>query len=359
MRLKMRSRRNSATPGLVALVKERCPHFLVAFVTHGERVVRAIESVTSLPLRPAAVLRPSTLLMRAIPQRHPVDEALHVWSKARRAQSLPTSAKYARIRTARSNSLASDLQGNAPLMQFLLNAPRFLFFTGKGGVGKTSIACATAIHWLASPHETEKIVRLAPNSERKGWSGRHLMGSVASPRTAWRGTQVGVVCFAIYFLLRIREGFQCRRLPLVEADGLSTLRRFILKQRLQPLDAKDVPWAQRIGEHRQASQQWSGAESLTKRMNSSQIAGITWAESCFSRASTASLPETACWNFLIGSSDPSTGSSTSVSILLWPWRAWSSVCRIFSIATTCSAAPPRRRRLWFRWIYCFRSLSTH
>ena len=31
-------------------------------------------------------------------------------------------------------------------MQFLLNAPRFLFFTGKGGVGKTSIACAAAIH---------------------------------------------------------------------------------------------------------------------------------------------------------------------------------------------------------------------
>jgi hypothetical protein len=70
----VRSRRNSATPGLVALVKERCPHFLVAFVTHGERVVRAIESVTSLPLR-AAASRPSTLLMRAIPQRHPVAEA--------------------------------------------------------------------------------------------------------------------------------------------------------------------------------------------------------------------------------------------------------------------------------------------
>lgn len=30
-------------------------------------------------------------------------------------------------------------------MQFLLNAPRHLFFTGKGGVGKTSIACATAV----------------------------------------------------------------------------------------------------------------------------------------------------------------------------------------------------------------------
>ncbi|PHV10075.1 arsenical pump-driving ATPase [Chitinimonas sp. BJB300] len=30
-------------------------------------------------------------------------------------------------------------------MHFLLNAPRHLFFTGKGGVGKTSIACATAV----------------------------------------------------------------------------------------------------------------------------------------------------------------------------------------------------------------------
>lgn len=30
-------------------------------------------------------------------------------------------------------------------MKFLDQAPRFLFFTGKGGVGKTSVACATAI----------------------------------------------------------------------------------------------------------------------------------------------------------------------------------------------------------------------
>ena len=32
------------------------------------------------------------------------------------------------------------------IMLFLEQPPRFLFFTGKGGVGKTSIACATAIH---------------------------------------------------------------------------------------------------------------------------------------------------------------------------------------------------------------------
>ncbi|TQJ33634.1 arsenical pump-driving ATPase [Arthrobacter sp. SLBN-122] len=30
-------------------------------------------------------------------------------------------------------------------MKFLQDAPRFLFFTGKGGVGKTSVACATAL----------------------------------------------------------------------------------------------------------------------------------------------------------------------------------------------------------------------
>lgn len=32
-------------------------------------------------------------------------------------------------------------------MKFITEAPRFFFFTGKGGVGKTSISCATAIHF--------------------------------------------------------------------------------------------------------------------------------------------------------------------------------------------------------------------
>nr|WP_277986131.1 ArsA-related P-loop ATPase [Nocardioides zhouii] len=31
------------------------------------------------------------------------------------------------------------------IVRFLENAPPFLFFTGKGGVGKTSVACATAV----------------------------------------------------------------------------------------------------------------------------------------------------------------------------------------------------------------------
>ena len=34
-------------------------------------------------------------------------------------------------------------------MHFLDQPPRFLFFTGKGGVGKTSLACATALQLAA------------------------------------------------------------------------------------------------------------------------------------------------------------------------------------------------------------------
>jgi arsenite-transporting ATPase len=37
------------------------------------------------------------------------------------------------------------LRAEGLVMKFLEQPPRFLFFTGKGGVGKTSIACATAI----------------------------------------------------------------------------------------------------------------------------------------------------------------------------------------------------------------------
>lgn len=48
-------------------------------------------------------------------------------------------------------------------MQFLDSAPRFLFFTGKGGVGKTSIACATAIQ-LAEGGENILLVSTDPAS---------------------------------------------------------------------------------------------------------------------------------------------------------------------------------------------------
>jgi arsenite-transporting ATPase len=48
-------------------------------------------------------------------------------------------------------------------MRFLESAPRFLFFTGKGGVGKTSIACATAIQ-LAEAGRRVLLVSTDPAS---------------------------------------------------------------------------------------------------------------------------------------------------------------------------------------------------
>ncbi len=48
-------------------------------------------------------------------------------------------------------------------MRFLQEAPRFLFFTGKGGVGKTSIACATAVR-LANEGRRVLLVSTDPAS---------------------------------------------------------------------------------------------------------------------------------------------------------------------------------------------------
>ena len=49
------------------------------------------------------------------------------------------------------------------MMKFLEQPPRFLFFTGKGGVGKTSIACATAIQ-LAEAGKRVLLVSTDPAS---------------------------------------------------------------------------------------------------------------------------------------------------------------------------------------------------
>ena len=49
------------------------------------------------------------------------------------------------------------------VMKFLDNPPRFLFFTGKGGAGKTSVACATALH-LAHAGKSVLLVSTDPAS---------------------------------------------------------------------------------------------------------------------------------------------------------------------------------------------------
>lgn len=48
-------------------------------------------------------------------------------------------------------------------MNFLQNIPPYLFFTGKGGVGKTSISCATAIR-LAEQGKRVLLVSTDPAS---------------------------------------------------------------------------------------------------------------------------------------------------------------------------------------------------
>ena len=49
------------------------------------------------------------------------------------------------------------------MMQNSGRPPRFLFFTGKGGVGKTSIACATAVQ-LAEAGQRVLLVSTDPAS---------------------------------------------------------------------------------------------------------------------------------------------------------------------------------------------------
>ena len=51
----------------------------------------------------------------------------------------------------------------AAVPAFLDASPRFLFFTGKGGVGKTSLACASAIH-LADAGRRVLLVSTDPAS---------------------------------------------------------------------------------------------------------------------------------------------------------------------------------------------------
>lgn len=70
-------------------------------------------------------------------------------------------------------------------MKFLDQPPRFLFFTGKGGVGKTSIACATAIQ-LAEAGKKVLLVSTDPASnvgQVFGISiGNHITAVPAVPR---------------------------------------------------------------------------------------------------------------------------------------------------------------------------------
>jgi arsenite-transporting ATPase len=64
-------------------------------------------------------------------------------------------------------------------MKFLNQPPRFLFFTGKGGVGKTSIACATAIQ-LAEMGQRVLLVSTDPASNVGQVFGIHIGNQITA-----------------------------------------------------------------------------------------------------------------------------------------------------------------------------------
>src|SRR5512143_3514378 len=59
-------------------------------------------------------------------------------------------------------------------------AERFIFFTGKGGVGKTSLACATAVH-LAGRGARVLLVSTDPASNLGQVFGQEIGDGVATP----------------------------------------------------------------------------------------------------------------------------------------------------------------------------------
>ncbi|MDF3312283.1 arsenical pump-driving ATPase [Rhodococcus sp. T2V] len=67
-------------------------------------------------------------------------------------------------------------------MKFLDTPPRFLFFTGKGGVGKTSIACAAAIH-LARAGRRVLLVSTDPASNVGQVFGITIGNTITDVRT--------------------------------------------------------------------------------------------------------------------------------------------------------------------------------
>lgn len=70
-------------------------------------------------------------------------------------------------------------------MKFLQNIPPYLFFTGKGGVGKTSISCATAIH-LAEQGKRVLLVSTDPASN-VGQVFNQTIGNAITPLKAVPG----------------------------------------------------------------------------------------------------------------------------------------------------------------------------
>ncbi len=71
---------------------------------------------------------------------------------------------------------ARDWDQMINIPEFLTAAPRHLFFTGKGGVGKTSLACASAV-LLADKGRHVLLVSTDPASNLDAVLGTELANS--------------------------------------------------------------------------------------------------------------------------------------------------------------------------------------
>ncbi len=96
-------------------------------------------------------------------------------------------------------------------MPFLQNIPPFIFFTGKGGVGKTSLACATAV-WLADQgpeNASGQSVPIRPPMSVRSSARLWATGSLVSAPwktlrqwklTRWRPRRLTAIACSILFV---------------------------------------------------------------------------------------------------------------------------------------------------------------
>lgn len=80
-------------------------------------------------------------------------------------------------------------------MKFLQNIPSYLFFTGKGGVGKTSISCATAIR-LAEQGNRVLLVSTTDPASNVGQVFDPTIGNTIQPVIAVVNNGLNVIHFS-------------------------------------------------------------------------------------------------------------------------------------------------------------------
>lgn len=112
-------------------------------------------------------------------------------------------------------------------MKFLENIPPYLFFTGKGGVGKTSISCATAIR-LAEQGKRVLLVSTDPASNVGQVFGQTI-GNTIQPITS------------------VHRGFRCIQQHHQTGKNQETGEQPQQEVAIEPLTDVNTDWGQGYG----------------------------------------------------------------------------------------------------------------